>query len=62
VETENDVEELRRNLCMRDSEDVLVAFAWSHDVETRKMLLFPEFLAIDMTFGLNKESITSIIT
>ena len=55
VETENDAEEWRKNLCIGDSEDVLVAFAWSHDVEKRKMLLFPEFLAIDMTFGLNKE-------
>ena len=44
-----------KNLAISGTEDVLVSFAWSHDVEKRQMLMFPEFLAVDMTFGLNRE-------
>jgi hypothetical protein len=42
-------------LKIEDEDQILVAFAWCHDDEKRKMLMFPEFWATDMTFGLNIE-------
>ena len=50
-----EIREWRKNLAISGSEDILVSFAWSHDVEKRQMLMFPEFIAVDMTFGLNRE-------
>jgi len=50
-----EVKTWRQNLKLIDSEDILVSFAWCHDEEKRKMVMFPEYFGIDMTFGLNKE-------
>ena len=38
---------------IEDEDKILVAFAWCHDDEKSKMLMFPEFWATDMTFGLD---------
>ena len=53
--TRKEIAEWRENLSLGPENDILVAFAWSHDTEKRKMLMFPEILCVDMTFGLNKE-------
>ena len=45
----------RKALCIEDTEDILVSFAWCHDEEKRQIVMFPEYLCTDMTFGLNKE-------
>lgn len=45
----------RESLKLQDSNDILVAFAWCHDEEIRKAEMFPEFLAMDVTFGVNKQ-------
>ena len=37
------------------NDKILVAFAWVHDEDLRSFKLFPELLAIDTTFGLNKQ-------
>ena len=50
-----DLEAWRKQLQVDESEEILVAFAWCHDAEKRNMVMFPEYLAIDMTFGLNRE-------
>ena len=50
-----DVQSWRKSLKLGDSEDILVSFAWCHDDEKRKMVMFPEYFGVDMTFGLNKE-------
>jgi hypothetical protein len=52
---QNEILTWRQKLKIQDSENILVSFAWCHDDEKRKFLMFPEYLAIDMTFGLNKE-------
>ena len=38
-----------------NTNDILVAFGWAHDEELRNAEMFPEFLGIDVTFGVNKE-------
>ena len=50
-----DVEEWRKALRIGNEEEILVSFAWCHDEEKRKLIMFPELLCGDMTFGLNKE-------
>ena len=50
-----ELEVWRQALKVGDSTEILVSFAWTHDYEKRLMLMFPEFWATDMTFGLNKE-------
>ena len=52
---ESDVEIWRESIGLNSSADVLVSLAWTTDDEKRKMIMFPEFLGTDMTFGLNKE-------
>ena len=54
-EDTNCIETWRKQLKIGDEDKILVAFAWCHDDEKRKMLMFPEFWATDMTFGLNIE-------
>ena len=54
-EDTNCIETWRKKLKIGDEDKILVAFAWCHDDEKRKMLMFPEFWATDMTFGLNIE-------
>ena len=53
--SEIETESWRSSLKMTDSDQIMVAFAWCHDEENRKYKMFPEFLACDMTFGVNKE-------
>ena len=45
----------RDSLKLSSSNDVLVAFAWSHDEELKKAEMYPEFLSVDVTFGVNRE-------
>ena len=46
----------RESLSLSKSKgDVLVAFAWAHDDELRNAEMYPEFLAGDITFGVNRE-------
>ena len=33
------------------NQEVICAFAWSHNEEARKLSMFPEFLAVDLSFG-----------
>ena len=35
--------------------DILVAFAWAHDEEVKAAEKYPEFLGVDVTFGVNIE-------
>jgi len=51
----NDIEAWRKALKLGDDEDILVSFAWCHDEEKIMMVMFPEYLCTDMTFGLNRE-------
>ena len=50
-----DVDLWRKKLEISGSKQLLVAFAWCHDDEFRMTKMFPEFLACDVTFGVNKE-------
>lgn len=46
----------RRELKLGDNNEILVAFAWSHNEEARKLSMFPEFFtAVDLTFGVNRQ-------
>ena len=54
-EDTNCIETWRKRLKIDDGDKILVSFAWCHYDEKRKMLMFPEFWATDMTFGLNIE-------
>ena len=38
-----------------DNEEVLISFTWCQDDKKRKFLMFPEFISVDMTFGVNKQ-------
>ena len=37
----------------KTTNDISVAFAWAHDDELRYTEMYPEFLAVDVTFGVN---------
>ena len=52
---EKDINNWRKELEIGQHEDVLISFAWCHDDEKRKFLMFPKFISIDMTFGVNRE-------
>ena len=51
----HEVESWRQQLRVSDKRELLVSFAWCHDEELRAVTMFPEFLAVDMTFGVNRE-------
>jgi hypothetical protein len=51
----HEVDAWRKQLRVSNKKELLVAFAWCHDDELRAVKMFPEFLAVDMTFGVNKE-------
>ena len=51
----DDVKCWRDELKVTDGKEILVALAWVHEDEMRNISLFPEFLSIDVTFGVNKE-------
>jgi len=53
--TSDDVELWRQELKLGDNNEILVAFAWSQSEETRKLSMFPEFIAADLTFGVNRQ-------
>ena len=42
-------------ICDEQSSEILVSCAWCHDHEKRKISMFPEYLAFDTTFGLNRQ-------
>ena len=52
---EKDINSWRKELKIHAEEEILVSFAWCHDEEKRKFVMFPEFICVDMTFGVNKE-------
>jgi hypothetical protein len=45
----------RNELKLGENNEILVAFAWSHNEESRKLCMFPEFTAVDLTFGVNRQ-------
>ena len=45
----------RDSIATSNKKDVLIAFAWSHDEEIRATEKNPEFLGVDVTFGVNRE-------
>ena len=50
-----EAESWRKQLMLTDSDELLVSCAWVHDEERRKASMFPEYLSVDTTFGLNKQ-------
>ena len=51
----NSIKNWRDSLRLKDSNDILVCFAWAHDEEIRTAEMYPEYIAADVTFGVNKE-------
>ena len=51
----NSIQNWRQSLSLNDSNNVLVAFAWAHDEELKATEKHPQFLACDVTFGVNKQ-------
>ena len=51
----------RQELKLGDNNEILVAFAWSHNEETRKLSMFPEFIAVDLTFGMNRQKLPFLV-
>ena len=45
----------RDSLTTSNKGDILVAFAWAHDEEVKAAEKYPEFLGVDVTFGVNIE-------
>ena len=54
-EYSSSIKNWRDELKLSPTNDILVAFAWAHDDEVRNAQMFPEFLGVDVTFGVNKE-------
>ena len=52
---EIEIDTWRTTLGLSNNKEILVAFAWSHDYELRKLRMYPEWMAIDGTFGVNKQ-------
>ena len=50
---EIDIHSWRHALGLNNEENILVSFAWAHDTELRLLRMFPEYIAIDGTFGMN---------
>ena len=50
-----EIDSWRQTLGLNNNREIMVAFAWSHDVELRKLRMFPELIAVDCTFGVNKQ-------
>jgi hypothetical protein len=53
--TVTEIESWRNDLCLGGNNEILVSFAWSHIEESRKLCMFPEFVACDLTFGVNRQ-------
>jgi hypothetical protein len=45
----------RKELKLGEDNEILVAFPWSHKEESHKLCMFPEFVAVDLTFGVNRQ-------
>lgn len=45
----------RKELLLNNNEEILVSCAWCHDEEKRKADMYPEYLSVDTTFGMNKQ-------
>ena len=56
--SEIEIESWRTSLGLDNNENILVSFAWGFNCELRKLRMFPEYLAVDGTFGLNKQKRT----
>ena len=50
-----EIESWRNTLKIDGGKKILVAFAWVHNEEQRKLFMFPEVLSADVTFGICKE-------
>lgn len=53
--TEENIKSWRDELKLKNSNNILVGFAWAHDEELRHTEMFPEFFGLDVTFGVNTE-------
>ena len=53
--SERSIQDWRDELSLSDSNHILVAFAWAHDEELKSTEMYPEYLAADVTFGVNRE-------
>ena len=53
--SENSISNWRKSLSLSETNNVLVAFAWAHDEEIKAAEKHPQFLACDITFGVNKQ-------
>ena len=53
--SEQSIKDWRDELSLKDSNHILVAFAWAHDEELKSTEMYPEYLAADVTFGVNRE-------
>ena len=51
--TEIEIDSWRESLGLDNDENILVSFAWAFDCELRKLRMFPEYIAVDGTFGIN---------
>ena len=56
IANEINISSWRESLSLDESNKVLVAFAWCHKEESRKVKINPQFIACDLTFGVNKEN------
>ena len=55
---EIEIDSWRQSLGLDDNENILVSFAWGFDCELCKLRMYPEFIAVDGTFGMNKQKRT----
>ena len=55
IGNKDSIDNWRNELCLEESNDILVAFAWAHDEEIKSAEMFPELFGIDVTFGVNRE-------
>ena len=53
--SKDSVNDWRDSLKLSETNDILVSFAWAHDDELKAAEMYPEFLAADITYGVNKE-------
>jgi hypothetical protein len=53
--TVTEIESWRNDVCLGKNNEILVSFAWSHIEESCKLCMFPEFVACDLTFGVNRQ-------
>ena len=50
--SERAIQDWRDELELNDSNNILVAFAWTYDDKLKSIEMYPEYLAADVTFGI----------